>query len=340
MQKRLYLFVVAALCSMGAFALDINTMQGAGDDRSGMPEPADTSSHRVFHSKFGDDVQFPRLTNNASENAVILGKFFSDISKKKNIKIETFISLIPLVPKSGDASAVETLDKMMPISYRCFYSASMEYIIFYEMGGRNRTLAQIFNAFRSETNSTFTPLCHKNPDVYCAQLDSVSAFLRNLDYMGDIYPEVQGMKPREEQRPIVERLVTAIEKLQKSMRRNAYRDKKFRELALQLYTDPEHVDIHKYFTEKLCKKFESKELEFKDISPEKSWENWDVNNSDLCSFSFEKPNTFLIILANKKKDDFLLDADDSRVVHSYYVDFVAEGDEMMIDDIKVQTVSR
>ena len=93
MQKRLYLFVVAALCSMGAFALDINTMQGAGDDRSGMPEPADTSSHRVFHSKFGDDVQFPRLTNNASENAVILGKFFSEISKKKNIPLNQIQTL-------------------------------------------------------------------------------------------------------------------------------------------------------------------------------------------------------------------------------------------------------
>ena len=74
----------------------------------------------------------------------------------------------------------------------------------------------------------------------------------------------------------------------------------------------------------------------KHISPEKDWENWDVNNNDLCSFAFETPDTFLVILANKKKSDSLLDADKTRVVHSYYVVFVKDGDKLLIDDIKVQ----
>lgn len=340
MQRKLYLFVVAALCSLSAFALDINTLLGADGDGYGVPVPADTSSHRVFHSKFGDDVPFPRLTGNATENAYTLSKFFSEISRRPNTKIETFFSLVPLMPKNGDSVSIETLDKMMPISYRCYYSATMEYLLFYEMGGRNRTISQLIGAFRSETNATFTPLCHKNPDLYCAQLDSVVVFLKNLNYMGDIYPEMKIQKSKEQQDSVVRRLTNAIGGLQEGMRRNAHRDKKFRELAQQLYTDPEHVDLHKYFSEKLCQKFESKELEFSDISPEKTWVNWDVNNNDLCSFSFESTHKFLVILANKKKDENLLDADNTRAVHSYYVDFVQEGDEMLIDDIKVQTVSK
>ena len=336
MLRKLYLSILLAICSVSAFALDFSTLKGGGESWYAVPETPDTSSHSLFHSKFGDDVEFPRLTNDPGQNAVILSNFFSKISKKKNVKIETFISLIPLVPKSGDAAAVETVDKMMPISYRCFYSASMEYIIFYEMGGRNRTLGQIFNAFRNETNSTFTPLCHKNPDLYCAQLDSVSAFLKDLDYIGDIYPNITNVKPREAQVTIVERLVSAIERLKVAMRKNAERDRMFRELVWQLYKDPEHVDFRKYFTESMCQKIESKELNLKLISPEKEWENWDVNNNDLCSFAFETPNTFLVILANKKKSDSLLDADKTRVVHSYYVVFLKDGDKLLIDDIKVQ----
>ena len=336
MLRKLYLLILSALCSVSAFALDFSTMKGGGKSWYALPETPDTSSHRLFHSKFGDEVEFPRLTDDPKQNALILSRFFSEISRRKNTKIETFISLIPLVPKSGDTSAVETVDQMMPISYRCYYSASMEYILFYEMGGRNRTLGQIFNAFRNETNSTFTPLCHKNPDLYCAQLDSVAAFLKNLDYIGDIYPNIVDVKPRETQTATVERLVTAIDRLKIAMRKNAERDKLFRELVWQLYKDPEHVDFHKYFTDRMCQKIESKELELKHISPEKDWENWDVNNNDLCSFAFETPNTFLVILANKKKSDSLLDADKTRVVHSYYVVFVTDGDKLLIDDIKVQ----
>jgi hypothetical protein len=143
MLRKLYLLILSALCSVSAFALDFSTMKGGGESWYALPETPDTSSHRLFHSKFGDEVEFPRLTDDPKQNALILSKFFSEISRRKNTKIETFISLIPLVPKTGDVSAVETVDQMMPISYRCYYSASMEYILFYEMGGRNRTLGQI-----------------------------------------------------------------------------------------------------------------------------------------------------------------------------------------------------
>ena len=151
--------------------LSISILEGEGYAEL---TPPDTIRHKVFHSKFGNDVEFPKLTDDAHENAVILSKFFSTICMKKDARIETFIALIPLVPKSGDELSIETLDKMLPISYRCFYSASMEYLLFCEMGGKNRTLRQIFYAFRNEASATFTSLCHKHPEVYCAQLDSVA----------------------------------------------------------------------------------------------------------------------------------------------------------------------
>ena len=340
MLRKLYLSVIVVLCSFNAFALNLNTLQGVEGEGYAELTPPDTIRHKVFHSKFGNDVEFPKLTDDAHENAVILSKFFSTICMKKDARIETFIALIPLVPKSGDELSVETLDKMLPVSYRCFYSASMEYLLFCEMGGKNRTLRQIFYAFRNEASATFTSLCHKHPDVYCAQLDSVAAFIRNLDYIGDIYPELQGLKSREEQAPIVERLIASLDAVKNNMRISGSREKKFSELMLQLYKDPEHVDLHKYFSEKMCQKIESKELELKYISPDKTWENWDVKNPDLCSFSFEKVNTFQVILSNKPKDDILLDADETREVRSYFIEFASEGDSDLIDNVNVQTVSR
>ena len=340
MLRKLYLSVIVVLCSFNAFALNFNALQGVEGGGYAELAPPDTMRHEVFHSKFGNDVEFPKLGDNAKENAVILSKFFSTICMKKDARIETFIALIPLVPKSGDELSVETLDKMLPVSYRCFYSASMEYLLFCEMGGKNRTLRQIFYAFRNEASATFTSLCHKHPEVYCAQLDSVAAFIRNLDYIGDIYPELQGLKSREEQAPIVERLIASLDAVKNNMRISGSREKKFSELMLQLYKDPEHVDLHKYFSEKMCQKIESKELELKYISPDKTWENWDVKNPDLCSFSFEKVNTFQVILSNKPKDDILLDADETREVRSYFVEFASDGDSDLIDDVNVQMIGR
>ena len=340
MSRKIYLSILAALCSISAFSFDISTLHVTGIDWFAEPEAKDTASHAVFHSKFGDDVQFPRLTDDANQNAAILGGFFTQIASRRNVKIETFISLIPLLPKKGDEVSVETLEKLLPVRYRCYYSSSTEYLLFCEMGGKNRTMRQIFYAFRSESSATFTPLCHKNPDIYCAQLDSVINFIRNLDYIGDIYPELQGFKPREEQAPIVEKLVASIEAVKNNMRISGSRGKKFSELILQLYKDPEHVDIHKYFSEKMCQKIENKEFELKYMSPDSSWKNWDANNPDLCSFSFDKQNTFQVILSNKPKDDHLLDADDTREVHSYYLEFLSEGDADLIDNVNVQMVGR
>ena len=340
MLRKLYLSVIVVLCSFNAFALNLNALQGVEGGGYAELAPPDTMRHEVFHSKFGNDVEFPKLGDNAKENAVILSKFFSTICMKKDARIETFIALIPLVPKSGDELSIETLDKMLPISYRCFYSASMEYLLFCEMGGKNRTLRQIFYAFRNEASATFTSLCHKHPEVYCAQLDSVAAFIRNLEYIGDIYPELQGLKSREEQAPIVERLIASLDAVKNNMRISGSREKRFSELLVQLYKDPEHVDIHKYFSKEMCRKIESKEFELKYISPDKTWENWDVKNPDLCSFSFEKVNTFQVILSNKPKDDYLLDADDTREIRSFYLEFASEGDSNLIDNVDVQTVSR
>lgn len=340
MLRKLYLSVLIVLCSVSAYALNLNVLQNVEGEGCAELAPPDTVRHKVFHSKFGNDVEFPKLGDNPKENAVILSKFFSTICMKKDAKIETFIALIPLVPKSGDEVSVETLDHMLPISYRCFYSASMEYLLFCEMGGKNKTLRQIFYAFRNEASATFTSLCHKYPDVYCAQLDSVVAFIRNLDYIGDIYPDLPGIKPREEQAPIVERLVASVEAVKSNMRISGSRERKFTELILQLYKDPEHVDIHKYFSKDMCKKIESGEFELRYISPDQAWENWDVKNPDLCSFSFDNLNTFQVILSNKPKDDFLLDADDTREIRSYFLEFASEGDCDLIENVNVQTVSR
>ena len=123
MLRKLYLSVLIVLCSVSAYALNINVLQNVEGEGLAELAPPDTVRHKVFHSKFGNDVEFPKLTDNAKENAVILSRFFSTICMKKDTKIETFIALIPLVPKSGDEVSVETLDQMLPISYRCFYSA-------------------------------------------------------------------------------------------------------------------------------------------------------------------------------------------------------------------------
>ena len=217
MLRKLYLSVIVVLCSLSAFALNLNALQGVESGGYAEPTPPDTVRHEVFHSKFGNDVEFPKLTDDANKNAVILSKFFSMICKKKDAKIETFVALIPLVPRNGDELSLETLNKMMPISFRCFSAASMEYLLFCEMGGKNNNLKQIFYSFRNEASTTFTSLCHKYPDVYCAELDSVIAFIKNLDYIGDIYPDLPGIKPREEQAPIVDRLIASVEAVKSNL---------------------------------------------------------------------------------------------------------------------------
>lgn len=336
MLKKIYLFVLSVICSVSAFSRDIVVVPGGEAYR---PVPKDTMKHTVFHSKFGDDVQFPALTGDAEQNAKTLHNFFSAVSRRKNIKIETFIALAPLVPKGGDEATVETLNKLMPMTYRCFYAAAMEYLLFRDMGGRNRAVQQIFGALRSEMSSRFVPLCNRNPEAYCAELDSVGVFLRNLDYIGDIYTEGYDFKPKEDQAPIVEKLIEALEQNKASVRKNAEKDKTFRELITRLYTDPESVNLHEYFTDKVCKRFESKELSLKYISPEKEWEGWSVDNPELCSFSFDMGETFLVILSNKKASE-LFDSDNERSVHSYYVTYIKENDKWLIDDIKVQDVYR
>lgn len=336
MQRKLYLFILIIFCHISASAnnLDVNIdfgMLGYAVQ--------DTSKHRVFHSKFGDDVQFPALTGNAEENAAVLRNFFGQISRRKNIRIETFISLIPLMPKGGDDGTIETLTLMMPMTYRAFYSATMEYLLFRDMGGRNRTVQKIFAALRDEMSERFTPLCHRNPETYCAQLDSVCVFLKNLDYVGDIYPEIEGLKPREEQPVVVNKIVSAVAMIKENMIKNAEKDKMFRRLVVQLHDAPESVNLREYFTEDICKKFENNELNLKHISPDKEWTDWDVNNNELCSFSYEMNDVFHVILANKEIGD-LLDSDTSRIVHSYYVTFVKAGDKWLICDLKVQDVYR
>ena len=185
MLRKLYLSVIVVLCSLNAFALNLNALQGVESGGYAELAPPDTMRHEVFHSKFGNDVEFPKLGDNAKENAVVLSKFFSAICKKKDAKIETFVALIPLVPRSGDKVSLETLKKMMPINFRCFSAASMEYLLFCEMGGKNNNLKQIFYSFRNEASTTFTSLCHKYPDVYCAQLDSVIAFIKEAQFLFD-----------------------------------------------------------------------------------------------------------------------------------------------------------
>lgn len=336
MLKKIYLFVLSVICSVSAFSRDIVVVPGGEAYR---PVPKDTMKHTVFHSKFGDDVQFPALTGNAEQNGKTLRDFFSAVSRRKNVRIETFIALIPLVPKGGDNATVETLNLLMPLTYRCFYCATMEYLLFREMGGRNRTVQQIFGALRDEMSSRFTPLCNKNPDLYCAELDSVGLFLRNLDYIGDIYPEGYDFKPKEEQAAIVEKLIEALEMNKANVRKNAEKDKVFRELVAKLYADPESVNLHEYFTDKVCQRFENKELSLKYISPEKEWEGWSVDDPELCAFSFDVGETFLVILSNKKIGE-LFDSDNERSVHSYYVTYIKENDRWLIDDIKVQDVYR
>ena len=39
-------------------------------------------------------------------------------------------------------------------------------------------------------------------------------------------------------------------------------------------------------------------------------------------------------------DDYLLDADDTREIRSFYLEFASEGDSNLIDNVNVQTVSR
>ena len=51
-------------------------------------------------------------------------------------------------------------------------------------------------------------------------------------------------------------------------------------------------------------------------------------------------NTFQVILSNKPKDDILLDADETREVRSYFVEFASDGDSDLIDDVNVQMIGR
>ena len=51
-----------------------------------------------------------------------------------------------------------------------------------------------------------------------------------------------------------------------------------------------------------------------------------VDDPELCAFSFDVGETFLVILSNKKASE-LFDSDNTRSVHSYYVTYIKENDK-------------
>ena len=60
MLRKLYLSVIVVLCSFNAFALNFNALQGVEGGGYAELAPPDTMRHEVFHSKFGNDVEFPK----------------------------------------------------------------------------------------------------------------------------------------------------------------------------------------------------------------------------------------------------------------------------------------
>lgn len=241
----------------------------------------------------GNDIDTSLLFND-------IENFYQNSIKRHDLKasvpITMYVTKMQLTGEKGPQNA-------NPELWRALYSSILEHTLLKQMGGTDNDTGIMLQAFKAVMGELFSHNIPKEPEAYCAQADSVAEYIRQLDYIGSIYPEQKGLKPAKEQEIEVKGIIEIIEKLKAKIREHTIIATTFRKLIKELYSNPSTANLAAYFTPELLDKVKKDSLDMKIITPPSDWKDWDADNIDLCNFSAYEGTTYTAFLTRKKFEE-------------------------------------
>lgn len=275
--------------------------------------------------------------------------FCQKMRKRHDLKAKSLISLSllkslyyeykaqkALLEHDGDGE-VDKVSKESPLNPRFwtdFYSAIFEHQLLLAMGGEDAVEGQILSALRGNLAEAFAPVIQRNPEIYCQAVDSVAQYLRNLDYIGDIYKGQDSIKSAADQEATVYGMIEALDKLKDNIREQAQAYELFTLLMTDLYRNPKNTDFSKYFTSEAQKAIKKRKLKLKLITPTTEWDEWDANDIRLCSLLPYDENTYSAIISRYDLNLALQENANEGDVKGFYITFEKQGDKLLISSFE------
>lgn len=271
--------------------------------------------------------------------------FCQKMRKRHDLKARTLISLSVMEPYFGyynrqkafgeavsDGEEVKraNADILNSRFWTDFYSAIFEHQLLLAMGGDDAVEGQILSALRGNLAEAFAPVMQRNPEIYCQAVDSVVQYLRNLDYIGDIYKGQDSIKPAADQEATVYGMIEALDKLKDNIREQAQAYELFTQLMTDLYRNPKDTDLSKYFTPEAQKAIKKREFKLNLITPSSEWDEWDASDIRLCSLLPYDENTYSAIISRYDLNLALQENANEGDVKGFYITFEKHGDKLLI----------
>lgn len=309
--------------------------------------PSDSAFTAAFVQKelqeqFGEGVDVNEVLNDPDA-------FCQKMRNRHDLKARTLISLSVIEPfigyysrqkSSGEAvSDGEEVKRenaviLNPIFWTYFYSAIFEHQLLLAMGGEDAEEGQVLSALRGFVTEAFAPVIQRNPEVYCQAVDSVAQYLRNLDYIGNIYKGQDSIKPAADQEATVYGMIEALDILKDNIREQAQAYELFTQLMTDLYRNPKDTDFSKYFTSEAQKAIKKRKLKLKLITPSTEWDEWDASDIRLCSLLPYDENTYSAIISRYDLNLALQENANEGDVKGFYITFEKQGDKLLISSFE------
>ncbi len=292
---------------------------------------------KELQNQYGEDVDVNEVLNDPDA-------FCQKMRKRHDLKARDLISLSLLEPvigyfnrqkasedvDNGEAAKEQNGDILNQGFWTDFYCAIFEHQLLLAMGGNDAEEGQILSALRGNLAEAFAPEMQRNPEVYCQAVDSVAQYLRNLDYIGNIYKGQDSIKSAADQEATVYGMIEALDKLKDNIREQAQAYELFTQLMTDLYRNPKNTDFSKYFTSEAQKAIKKRKLKLKLITPSTEWDEWDASDIRLCRIVFERDNTYSALIS--RYDIELTPPENAKEsdVKGFYITFEKQGDKLLI----------
>lgn len=309
---------------------------GAYDEDS-LEVPSDSAFmaaviQKELQEQFGEGVDVNEVLNDPDA-------FCQKMRNRHDLKARTLISLSVIEPfigyysrqkSSGEAVSDGNADILNTRFWTDFYSAIFEHQLLIAMGGDDAVEGQILSALRGNLAEAFAPVIQRNPEIYCQAVDSVAQYLRDLDYIGEIYKGQDSIKSAADQEATVYGMIEALDKMKDNIREQAQAYELFTQLMTDLYRNPKNTDFSKYFTSEAQKAIKKRKLKLKLITPSTEWDEWDASDIRLCSLLPYDENTYSAIISKYDLNLALQENAKESDVKGFYITFEKHGDKLLI----------
>lgn len=312
-------------------------------------ESLEVSSDSAFTAAFIQKELQEQFGEGVDVNEVLKDPdaFCQKMRKRHDLKARTLISLSVMEPffgyynrqkasgeavSDGEEVKRENAVILNTIFWTYFYSAIFEHQLLIAMGGEDAEEGQVLSALRGFVTEAFAPVIQRNPEVYCQAVDSVAQYLRNLDYIGNIYKGQDSIKPAADQEATVYGMIEALDKLKDNIREQAQAYELFTQLMTDLYRNLKNTDLSKYFTPEAQKEIKKRKLKL--ITPSKEWDEWDASDIRLCSLLPYDENTYSAIISRYDLNLALQENANEGDVKGFYITFEKQGDKLLISSFE------